>query len=135
MQSHQLHMVYSDICVMSALSYPLQALGDELRMLVVRHRLSEELTSLMDGYVTLLQRISKTRRPGKKTPVEIELASWQLQRASWVPQVSVRCTFAVMRTFSVILLGCASCDETLLRWPISVSVKLPLERCSSAMLR
>lgn len=74
---------------MSAPFCSLQALGDELRMLVVRHRLSEELTSLMDGYVTLLQRISKTRRPGKKTPVEIELASWQLQRASWVPQVSI----------------------------------------------
>ncbi|KAL6763122.1 hypothetical protein V8C86DRAFT_2507729 [Haematococcus lacustris] len=51
-----------------------QALMEELRLLVVRQRLADDLASLTGGYVTLLQRMAKTRRPGRKTAVEEELS-------------------------------------------------------------
>ncbi len=59
-------------------------------MLVVRQRLADELVTLMDGYVTLLQRMAKARRPGKQTPVEAELAAWADRRRGWDAQPPAR---------------------------------------------
>jgi hypothetical protein len=64
-----------------------KALCEEARMLVVRQRLADELQGLAAGYVTVLQRLAKTRRPGRGLAHEQELDARAKRLRDWAPQV------------------------------------------------